>query len=293
MSGHSTLTHSQTPDPVEFEELRRDWDELAALDPFWAVLTEQDRRFRKWRPQAFFGTGEREVEQLLETCQDVGYPAKRERALDFGCGVGRVTRTLARYFRQCYGIDISPKMIELASWLNRPVGNCRFLTNGQDNLHIFPADHFDLICTINVLQHMSGRGQIESYISEFMRTLSGGGLLIFQLPASVPFRHRVRLALLRTGYATLRRAGLNERFVYETLKLSPIRMTSIPEKQVLAYVESIGGNTLKVQKRSEIGLPQSRMYFVTKRRFHGQRREGDKGARQANEPLLEDGREPG
>jgi SAM-dependent methyltransferase len=252
---------------LEIEEvhaLRQDWDELAALDPFWAVLTEEDLRFRKWTPIEFFETGENEIEELMSICEEVGHPVERERALDFGCGVGRLTRPLAGHFGEVYGMDISPRMIELAQWFNQKLDNCRFVLNGQGSLSMFPAGYFDLIYTINVLQHLSGRPQIEHYLEEFIRTLKPRGLLVFQLPAAVPLRDRVRLPVTRFAYAFLRRLGFSEKFVYERLRLSPMRMNSIPEDEVVDLMTRLGGKVLRVQKRQEIGLPQSRAYVVTK-----------------------------
>lgn len=249
---------------TEVHALRRDWDDLAALDPFWAVLTAEHLRFRKWTPTAFFETGQREIEQLMFVCEDIGHPLERKRALDFGCGVGRLTRPLAGHFDEVYGMDISPRMIELARWFNQRIDNCRFVINGQDSFRMFPTDHFDLIYTINVLQHMPGRAHIESYIANFIRTVKPRGLLVFQLPASVPLKDRVRLPLFWIAYAFLRKLGLSEKFVYERLRLSPIRMNSIPEDQVVGLVDSLGGKVLRVQNRREIGLPQSRAYVVTK-----------------------------
>ena len=87
---------------------------------------------------------------------------------------------------------------------------------------------------------------------------------VAQLPAGVPLWHRIRLTLSSAAYASLRKLGVNERFVYETLRLSPIRMNSMREGEVVAYLESLGASVLRVENRTEIGLPQSRAYFVTK-----------------------------
>ncbi|MFQ5946809.1 MAG: hypothetical protein ACE5NC_11275, partial [Anaerolineae bacterium] len=87
---------------------------------------------------------------------------------------------------------------------------------------------------------------------------------VLQLPARVPLKDRVRLALSRNTYALLRKSGLSKKFVYERLRLSPIRMSSVPEDQVVALLDSLGGKVLQVQKRREIGLPESRAYVVTK-----------------------------
>ena len=50
----------------------------------------------------------REVEALFDTIARLGVDVGRERALDFGCGVGRVTQALCEYFTECTGIDIAP-----------------------------------------------------------------------------------------------------------------------------------------------------------------------------------------
>ena len=70
---------------------RRDWDELAELDPYWAVCTTQGRRFGRWDTDEFFATGEREVAQVLAEAEGLGIPAAHGSALDFGCGLGRLT----------------------------------------------------------------------------------------------------------------------------------------------------------------------------------------------------------
>ena len=42
---------------------RREWEELAELDPLWAVLSEPDRKGGRWDLDAFLATGEVEVER--------------------------------------------------------------------------------------------------------------------------------------------------------------------------------------------------------------------------------------
>ena len=44
---------------------RRDWDELAELDPYWAICTTPGKRFGAWEADEFFATGEREVAAVL------------------------------------------------------------------------------------------------------------------------------------------------------------------------------------------------------------------------------------
>jgi ubiquinone/menaquinone biosynthesis C-methylase UbiE len=67
----------------------------------------------------------------------LGHPMQRESALDFGCGVGRLTRALSRYFNQSYGIDISASMIKKAQELNQSYPNCQFIFNDKADLRFF------------------------------------------------------------------------------------------------------------------------------------------------------------
>jgi SAM-dependent methyltransferase len=106
----------------------------------------------------------------------------RRRALDFGCGVGRLTQALCKYFQHCIGVDIAPSMIELARKFNRYGDRCEYRENPFDDLHEFDNDQFDFIYSNIVLQHMEPRYS-ERYVQEFVRVLSPEGLAVFQIPA--------------------------------------------------------------------------------------------------------------
>src|SRR5438132_9346267 len=86
---------------------KRDWEELGNLNPLWSILTGH----REWDVNEFFLTGEQEIQAVMERAKLMEYPRTHEKVLDFGCGVGRLTRALANYFPQCYGVDISESMI--------------------------------------------------------------------------------------------------------------------------------------------------------------------------------------
>jgi len=76
-------------------------------------------------------------------------------ALDFGCGVGRLTRAMAAYFPECCGVDISPTMVRLAQEFNQDVPQCRFMVNEKDQLEEFRDGYFGFIYTSIVLQHIA------------------------------------------------------------------------------------------------------------------------------------------
>jgi SAM-dependent methyltransferase len=112
-------------DCVSLRSTRENWDDLAALDTYWAILGYPDLRSGKWDERDFFRTGEREIDQAMTIAAKLGCPQGRDRALDFGCGVGRLTRALAGTFAESYGVDISGEMISRAEALNSDVANCR------------------------------------------------------------------------------------------------------------------------------------------------------------------------
>ena len=95
------------------------WDQHAATDPLWAVLAFPDKRGGRWTLQEFMKSGEREIALLFHRFAELQLPAPSRRALDFGCGVGRLTQALARRMERVLGADISPVMIDLARRLNR------------------------------------------------------------------------------------------------------------------------------------------------------------------------------
>ncbi len=241
---------------------KQDWEDLATLDPLWAILSDPHRRFGQWDASEFFASGEAEVGRLLQRVAMLGLPANRKRALDFGCGVGRLTRAMSRVFEECYGVDISEGMIvDLARQYNHDRPNCRFVVNTAPHLRMFPDGHCDLIYSSITLQHILQRRQILGYIDEFLRVLAVGGLLAFQLPSHLPLRHRLQPR--RRLYALFRRLGFDPRFLYARLGLYPVGITSVPEAQIIDVVQSRGGRVLEVA-REQIGNPamESCTYFI-------------------------------
>ncbi len=162
------------------DSLKNKWERLAQLDPLWAVWTDPKHKGRCWDPAAFYELGEREVARLLAELEKRRHSICFGSALDFGCGVGRLTRPLARRFGRAVGIDISPAMIEYAQ-SQTAEQNVQYILNSEPCL---PLDaEFDFVLSRNTLQHMPPP-LIELYLTELVRVLSDKGLLVFQMPAT-------------------------------------------------------------------------------------------------------------
>jgi SAM-dependent methyltransferase len=168
---------------MDLADLQRHWDMFGRQDPFWAILTDPGKRGNRWSPAEFFETGRVEVEELLDRAARLGVPARRGRALDFGCGAGRLTQALADHFEAAVGVDVAPSMIALARTHNRHGGRCIYEVNEGPDLARWPDASFDLIYTSRVLQHVEPR-YATSYVREFVRLLAPKGFLSFDLPSA-------------------------------------------------------------------------------------------------------------
>lgn len=181
------------------KELQRNWEGLAQADPLWAICTDPSKRNSQWTREDFFATGRKEIDAVLEYAARVGLCIDKSRpALDFGCGVGRLTRAMSEHFPECCGLDISPTMISAAQELNRDRPHCHFQLNESTRLKRLPDNYFGFIYTSLVLQHISPPFS-HQYIVELIRVLRPGGVLIGQVPerlrVSSLTKVRTRLAL--------------------------------------------------------------------------------------------------
>jgi SAM-dependent methyltransferase len=243
------------------ERDRRDWQELAELDPYWAALTDESKRAGAWDPADFARSGSEEVERLLEHAPTLGAPAGRDAALDFGCGPGRLTRALAAHFRSSVGVDLSERMVREARKLNRDVENCRFLA-GDRALQSFDDQTFDLVYSNLVLQHVSDEAAVTAYVAEFVRLLAPGGLVAFQVPSHLPVLRRLQPR--RRLYHGLRRTGIPPRVLYRRLGLDPVGMHAVASASVTAVLERAGARIIRVDEARWSGGTRSATYFATR-----------------------------
>jgi ubiquinone/menaquinone biosynthesis C-methylase UbiE len=236
---------------------RRAWEDLGRVDPLWAVLSSSTRRHGRWDPAEFFATGDADIAALMKSAEELVLPRQRNVVLDFGCGVGRLTRALASHFDQYIGVDISDSMVAQAREWNRDCTRCRFILNTGADLRIFESASIDLIYTKYVLQHLPSRALVHSYLREFVRILRPGGLLALQLPSRIGLLHRIQPR--QRLYTLLRSLGISERLLLGPLKLTPMQMRSMSEADVTKLISSLGARVVRVESLSKV----NQVYFVT------------------------------
>jgi len=182
---HRRDSASQSQDArQELDEIKDAWTRLGADDPLWAVLVDPEKRHGKWDVDDFLEMGRREVDRSLAELQRLaGPPVATARALDFGCGAGRLTQSLAAHYDAVTGVDISPSMLVTARSLDRTDGRCTFVLNDASDLALVEDEQIDLVFTSLVLQHMPPM-LADIYLREFGRILRPGGAAIVLVPTA-------------------------------------------------------------------------------------------------------------
>lgn len=142
---------------------------------------------------------------MLAQVSSLGIELGGQRALDFGCGVGRLTQALAQHVDEVDGVDISPSMVAHAQQLNRWPHKCRYHVNCRSDLQVFPDDHFDFIYSSITLQHIEP-SFAKLYIREFIRVLRPKGVAVFQVATPGLWRGLVPAPLVN-AYRKLKYRG--------------------------------------------------------------------------------------
>lgn len=210
---------------MSLEDLQRHWTTLGEQDPLWAVYVAPGTKGGAWDVDEFYATGTTEVARTLARARELGLLSGRGTALDFGCGVGRLSAALSTEVDQVVSVDISPPMIAEAKRQGRCGPNVTFVLNEQPDLSFQRSGTIDLVYSSLVLQHLP-LDLAAGYLREFARVLRPGGAAILQV-ATRPTRS-VRGVLMRTLPPTI--LGWAQRFVLGYP--APMRMTAMPRSAV-------------------------------------------------------------
>ncbi len=245
-------------------EHQRDWDDLARLDPLWAIASVPDRRHGAWDDDEFMATGRRKAARIVRRLDLLGAPATRRRALDFGCGVGRVTIPLADHFDEAVGVDVAPTMVDQARARASAAGRdeVRFVLNEREDLELLDGERFDLVYTALVLQHLPSSEHVGRCARGLARLVAPGGVLMAQMPSRLaPW---ARLQPGRRLYAALRSAGVPPAVLYGRLGLHPMRLLDFPRPAFGALLQDEGLQVAAVSARRR-GASLSCTYLAVRR----------------------------
>jgi cyclopropane fatty-acyl-phospholipid synthase-like methyltransferase len=116
----------------------------------------------------------REIVAVLDGWGSLG-PEKR--ALDIGCGIGRMEEALATKLGEIHAIDVSQEMIAVARQRCEGLPHVILSTCTGLDLHEFKTDAFDLVFAIDSFPYLvqSGMPLVGIHFAEAMRILRPGG----------------------------------------------------------------------------------------------------------------------
>lgn len=167
-----------------------DWERFGETDPYWAVLTDEKFRTEKLSADSrreFFESGEAHLQWVIEMVRanvDPGFAPTR--AVDLGCGVGRVLVPLAGLCREAVGVDVAASMLREAGKNLANAGVKAELVLGNESLSRLHGT-FDFVHSYIVFQHVPPhRG--EKICAALLGKLRPGGV------AALHFSYRTPLS---------------------------------------------------------------------------------------------------
>ena len=224
---------------MSLSHVKKTYERLGKDDPLYAVLSDKRYQHNRWDEEEFFQTGEQEIAELLAHVQHLGVTLEMDNALDFGCGVGRLSQALAERFVHVTGVDISESMVQRARRFNRHGDRVTYVANAAGDLQLFDDDQFDFIYSCITLQHIPPEHG-SNYIREFIRILRPGGLAVFQVPNGKPYRAD---SFAAWSY-TFRRRYLR-RFLKRLRGRPPVEIHYIAKANVEHLIQECGGRIVE------------------------------------------------
>lgn len=150
-----------------------DWTLIGQHEPYYGVLSHERFLRRNLTPQImdeFWRTGVDEIGHLTAVIERHLGDFRPVYALDFGCGVGRLSRAMAAVADQVLGVDVAEGMLVEAR--RGAPANLSFCD-------VLPPGPFDWINSIIVFQHIPpSRGY--PLFEELLDRLAPGGVLSAQ-----------------------------------------------------------------------------------------------------------------
>lgn len=217
-------------------ETSRTWSQFGEETPHWSVMA--DDRFVPDNIEThiadFNRSGFEHLELSLNSLRRAGLMRYRfDRAMDFGCGVGRLSIPLSRIAGHVTAIDVSPGHLKLARQRAASVEapNIDFVQL-TDLRALETFSDYDFILSLIVLQHNPPPVMAYAF-KRLLRALAPGGVAIIQMPTLV-----------------------SDYFSVTEYLANPTRdmeMHALPQRAILEMIEEEGCRPVEVAEDGFIG----------------------------------------
>ena len=250
---------------MNINDLKENWNKLGEHNAIDAILSGFENKHSENVIEDFFKTGKQEIQNLMVYLNDLNIQFPKRKALDFGCGIGRLSQSLTDYFDEVYGVDIADSMIKLANKYNNKGNKCKYILNENNDLQIFEDNMFDFIYTNITLQHMELK-YIKKYLKEFLRIINPEGFIVFQLPSEPICKNFSRkLKYLLKSILIKQVRDFIYKFQLKILKIPRMEMHGIKPDKISIYLQKIGAKLIDIkQNNSDNDAWTSYLYCICK-----------------------------
>src|SRR5262249_50024542 len=160
------------------QQMRDDWNQRAREDAYYYVAFG-----RKGQDDDEFFSTAADVVRTLEAALRRLPPGERRtrKALEIGCGPGRLMRPMSWNFGEVHGVDVSDEMIQLASEKLKNVPNAFPKATTGTDLSGYADESFDFVYSYAVFQHIPSPEVVFAYLKETRRVLKPDGIMRCQI----------------------------------------------------------------------------------------------------------------
>ncbi|URD49459.1 class I SAM-dependent methyltransferase [Chroococcidiopsis sp. CCNUC1] len=153
--------------------MKNNWENFSTVDPEFYILTHKVDYSKPEGQKYFYDSGINATETYLSRVKK--YLSEYERALEIGCGIGRLTFPHAKIFNEIHAVDISKSMLmklEATAKVNSITNIRTFLPNEPWDI----TESFNYAYSWIVFQHISDYSVIKSYIQKIYKSLRKQGI---------------------------------------------------------------------------------------------------------------------
>lgn len=223
--------HEVSPENLQklFDHTAQTWGKLGEEDAAWSVLS--DDRFKKSDanvPASFYASGEPEVKQLFVALARNGITPPFRKAVEYGCGIGRVSVPLSKHCDTLHAYDISKGHLAMAETHAQAseVDNIVFtqITTPDQDIE----QGYDLYYSFIVFQHNSPP-IMKRLVRQAIEGLAPGGVAVFHLPVFIR-EYEFRLdKYLAADHGDIEMHALPQRVVLDIIQDSDCRLIDLFE----------------------------------------------------------------
>lgn len=158
-------------------------DDITAREPYFAVIPTADylrRNLTPERERAFFAGGEALVAWMFSIIEPITPGFAPVAVLDYGCGLGRLSRPLAKRAGSITAVDRSRALLDAAreGCATRNIGNVEF---ELASTVLASSRQFDLVICYETLQRMRPDDGI-ALMKRLIKRIGPGGVGVFHFP---------------------------------------------------------------------------------------------------------------